>query len=132
MIGNKIKLLRKQNDLSQIELAKKLGIARSTLSEYESGKIIPPIDKIRTLSDMFGISIDYLTGESSDVIVDHKQSIDIGEQLSNIADLLQIGNHDVNVFGMKLNQETKEIIAAQINCCLKTAKILSSGTQVEQ
>lgn len=52
--------LRKMNDLSQEELAEKIGVSRQTLSKYETGESLPDIEKCKVLADVFGVSLDDL------------------------------------------------------------------------
>ena len=52
--------LRKYHDLSQEELAEKIGVSRQTLSKYETGESLPDIEKSKFLADAFGVSIDDL------------------------------------------------------------------------
>ena len=52
--------LRKYHDLSQEELAEKIGVSRQTLSKYETGASLPDIEKSKLLADAFGVSIDDL------------------------------------------------------------------------
>ncbi len=52
--------LRKYHDLSQEELAEKIGVSRQTLSKYETGESLPDIEKSKILADAFGVSIDDL------------------------------------------------------------------------
>lgn len=61
---NRIKTLRNQSGLTQIEFAKKFGIAQSTLSTWERGRYEPDFDTLLKLSDYFGVSVDYLLGRS--------------------------------------------------------------------
>lgn len=53
--------LRKNLNLSQDELAEKIGVSRQTLSKYETGESLPDIEKCRLLADIFGVSMDDLT-----------------------------------------------------------------------
>lgn len=53
--------LRKNLNLSQDELAEKIGVSRQTLSKYETGESLPDIEKCRLLADVFGVSMDDLT-----------------------------------------------------------------------
>ena len=46
--------LRKYHDLSQEELAEKIGVSRQTLSKYETGESLPDIEKSKILADAFG------------------------------------------------------------------------------
>ncbi len=63
-IGNKIKQLRKQRNISQVELAKHLGVSKSVISSYESSVHLPPYDVLIKMAWLFGVSTDYLLGAS--------------------------------------------------------------------
>lgn len=56
--------LRKEKGETQEELAKMFDMTRATLSAYEKGKIIPPYKKVVTLAEHFGVSVDYLLGQT--------------------------------------------------------------------
>lgn len=59
-LAEKILNLRKQNSLSQEQLADKLGISRQSISKWESEQSVPELDKIVRLSEIFEVSTDYL------------------------------------------------------------------------
>ena len=50
----------KKNRLSQVQLVQKLGVDRSAVAKWETGRSGPPIDKIVIMSDLFGCTIDEL------------------------------------------------------------------------
>ena len=52
--------LRKLNNLSQEDLAEKIGVSRQTLSKYETGESLPDIEKCRLIADTFKVSVDGL------------------------------------------------------------------------
>ena len=60
MFRDNLIALRKMNDMSQEELAEKIGVSRQTLSKYETGESIPDIDKSKAIADAFGVSLDDL------------------------------------------------------------------------
>ena len=60
ILGDKITNLRKKEGWSQEELAHQLGVSRQAVSKWESGGSIPDLDKILRLSQLFGVSTDYL------------------------------------------------------------------------
>lgn len=66
ILAEKIIKLRKQQGWSQEELAMKLGISRQSVSKWESTASIPDLDKIIKLSELFGVSTDYLLKDSED------------------------------------------------------------------
>lgn len=64
--AERLKELRSEKNLTQTELGEKVGINYSTLSDYERGnKADPYMSTLRTLSNFFEVSIDYLIGESN-------------------------------------------------------------------
>lgn len=52
--------LRKFHNLSQEELAEKIGVSRQTLSKYETGESLPDIEKCAAIANFFGVSVDDL------------------------------------------------------------------------
>lgn len=52
--------LRKLNNISQEDLASRIGVSRQTLSKYETGESLPDIDKCSAIAKTFGISVDDL------------------------------------------------------------------------
>lgn len=68
-IGMKIIEMRKKEDLTQMELADKLGISYQAVSNWERGLTMPDITKLPELAQIFNISIDYLLDYSEEVQV---------------------------------------------------------------
>ena len=60
MIAEKVKKLREQKGLSQAELARLLGITRSSVNAWEMGISVPSTQYIVDLAGVFDISTDYL------------------------------------------------------------------------
>lgn len=58
--GNKLKQLRRQNDLSQQQMSEKLHIEQSTYSRYETGKAVPNGDIIMRVANIFNVTPDWL------------------------------------------------------------------------
>lgn len=56
----KIKQLRIQNQMTQEEIANYIGVGRTTVVNYERGRIKPTIENIKKLAELFKVSIDYL------------------------------------------------------------------------
>lgn len=59
-IGERLKKLRKLNGLSQDDVAKYLNIQRTTISQYESGDLIPPTLNIIKLAKLYNVTTDYI------------------------------------------------------------------------
>ena len=60
ILADKIIRLRKKNGWSQEELAEQLGVTRQSVSKWEGAQSIPDLDKIIRLSELFGVTTDYL------------------------------------------------------------------------
>ncbi|CAK7078174.1 hypothetical protein CIW83_16655 [Tissierella sp. P1] len=64
--GERLKLLREENSLTQSELAKKLNISRQSVSNYENGSRFPnDVQLLVKISALFCVSLDYLIGLSN-------------------------------------------------------------------
>ena len=61
---NRIKQLREENNITQIQLAKKLNKTQQTISLYENGTNEPDLDGYIILSKLFNCSIEYVAGKS--------------------------------------------------------------------
>ena len=62
MIGNKLKELRRNRDLTQEEVAAHIGISYQAISKWERGDGYPDITMLPTLANYFGVSVDELIG----------------------------------------------------------------------
>lgn len=70
-LGNMISSLRKRNNLSQEELAEKVGVTRQTISKWELEETAPDIKQALVLSKVFNVSLDELTNNDvSNILVD--------------------------------------------------------------
>ena len=63
MLGQRINEMRTAFGWSQVELAKRLGVAKQTVSNWENDNIQPSIDMLLKLAKLFGVTTDYLLGQ---------------------------------------------------------------------
>ncbi len=63
-LRDRLQQLRKQNGLSQEELADKIGIARQTISKWENGQAVPELNALLCLSSLYGVTIDSIVKNS--------------------------------------------------------------------
>ena len=89
-MGAKLRTLRTENNLTQKQVADRIGLAISAVSSYESGTRYPSYEALIKLSRIFHVSTDYLLG------LTEKRSIDVTglddsevELLSQLADKLR-------------------------------------------
>ena len=64
-IGMKISTLRKERDMTQLELADKMGVSYQAVSSWERGATMPDISRLPDISQVLGVSIDELFGNST-------------------------------------------------------------------
>lgn len=69
MVADKIKALREQKGMTQTDLAKQLGITRSSVNAWEMGISVPSTQYIVELAHIFKVSTDYLLGVDSSATV---------------------------------------------------------------
>ena len=63
--AERLRLLRKQKDLSQQQLADKLGVSNSTISMYERGEREPDFEMLELIGDFFNVDTNYLLGKET-------------------------------------------------------------------
>lgn len=64
MLGEQIKNLRTNKRLSQIELANKLCVTKQSVSNWENENIMPSIEMLIRIAEIFGVTTDFLLGLS--------------------------------------------------------------------
>lgn len=69
MLADRIRNLRKQQGLSQEELAHQLGVSRQAVSKWESNQTMPDLDKLVLMSEIFEVTTDYLLKGIETVVV---------------------------------------------------------------
>lgn len=69
MVADKIKALREQNGFTQSDLAKRLGITRSSVNAWEMGISVPSTQYVVELANIFKVSTDFLLGVKSTATV---------------------------------------------------------------
>lgn len=74
-IADKIKYLRKENNMTQEDLANKLNVSRQTISKWETNIAIPDADNIVAISKLFNITTDELLNYKIETIQKKKQFI---------------------------------------------------------
>lgn len=82
MLNEQIKKLRTAHGITQVELAKQLGVTKQSVSNWENDNILPSIDMLIRLSGFFKVSTDYMLG------LDKKKTLDVtgltDEELAHI------------------------------------------------
>ena len=81
LFNEKFRMLRKENNLTQEELADKLNVSRQAITKWESGDGTPDIENLKQISILFGITIDELVKEDKDIQIESKEKYSLVEEL---------------------------------------------------
>ena len=109
-LGERIKQLRKEKNLSQLELAKKVDSDGRQISLYENGKTVPSPETVVKFSLVFNVTVDYLLKENAprNFFV-----IDDDELLGYLEEIQKLDNDDRKcLFHMINSFKTKNKIRA--------------------
>jgi len=81
-VGNRISKLRAEKNMTQAELAEKLGVSDKAVSKWEVGGCYPDVTILPHLSDLFGVSIDYIL-RGKPRTIQHLKSSWLGNDFNN-------------------------------------------------
>ena len=117
ILADKIIELRKKAGLSQEELAEKMGVSRQSVSKWEGALSIPDLDKILLMSEIFGVSTDYLLkDELGDEIPAPKEEI-------SESHFRKVSMEEANEF-IKVKDETAPMVALGVALCILSPIIM--------
>ena len=107
----RLKELRLEKGETQKELANAIEVGRTTISEYESGKIVPKQEGLLRLANHFNVSVDYLTGVSNTPAT-RKQNVSDLDSLLNTIHYILLDEYDTPVTyeGEQLSSRQKIIV----------------------
>ncbi len=122
-----LKYLRQRETWSQAELAKKLGVAKSTISMYEVGKRQPDFETLEAISDLFNVDMNFLLGkqksENQNRVLTSKDERDIAKDLERIMQKLSNEEDGPASFdGEDIPEADREMFAAQVEIMLRRLK----------
>lgn len=63
--AEKLVRLRKEKGLSQLQLAEEINVSRQAISRWEVGLAVPSREKLRALSELYNVSVDYLLSDKA-------------------------------------------------------------------
>lgn len=88
---DRLKELRKAKGLSQVTLAERLGLSKSTIGMYETGDITPSVEALNAIADYFNVDMNYLLGkeDQSRFFMDYSL-YNVASELSEDAELLAV------------------------------------------
>ncbi len=76
MFSKRFKQLRQTQELTQVQLAEKLGVKKQSVSNWENDNIMPSVEMLTKIADYFHVSTDYLLGRE-ETLTDGIASVDV-------------------------------------------------------
>lgn len=89
MIGEIIKKLRRERNITQEQLGNAIGVSKMAISYFEKGKKAPGRETLEKIADYFNITTDYLLGRSDDPELTEYESKVVTEEGNNIIKLIE-------------------------------------------
>lgn len=122
--GEFIKTLRKENNMTQLELAQKLNCTDKAISRWETGKGLPDADMLLSLSDVFSVSInEILLGERFDFFAADKKLMSSTQESQKIDEIISSTDETiVDILKEKENEINKiniSVVLLIIACCIQ-------------
>ena len=87
MISKKLRNLRKDFNISQVDLAAKLGVTKQCVSNWENDNILPSIEMLVKIAQYFNTSTDFLLGLNNDKTLDVSELSD--EEIAHLKLLIK-------------------------------------------
>ena len=119
ILAEKIMEERKKNGWSQEELAEKLSVSRQAVSKWESAQSIPDLQRVIQLSEIFGVSTDYLLKDECET----PQPIEGVEPSDKDFPLKKVSVEEANDF-MEVRKKNAPKIAAAVASCIVSPSVL--------
>ncbi|MBO5999685.1 MAG: helix-turn-helix domain-containing protein [Lachnospiraceae bacterium] len=94
MLKNNLLHMRKALNLTQEDIAEKVGVSRQSVAKWESGETMPDLEKSRLLANTLGVSLDDLVSydEESDPESDENMGLGIGPKGKHIFGVVTVGD----------------------------------------
>ncbi|WP_369691840.1 helix-turn-helix domain-containing protein [Bacillus cereus] len=87
--GNRVKTLRMEKKLTQQELADKIGVSKSALSQIENNKTTPSRETVSALSRILEVTTDYLLGLSEYRELDKEEASEVRKEMDELTNKLE-------------------------------------------
>ena len=123
IFADKLIDLRKKNGWSQEELAEKLNVSRQAVSKWEGAQSVPDMGRIIQLSELFGVSTDYL-------LKDNIGQAEPSQEIAPDSPIRTVGMEEANAF-LKIKEDNSRRVALGVMLCILSpvALILLGGAQ---
>ena len=123
IFADKLIDLRKKNGWSQEELAEKLNVSRQAVSKWEGAQSVPDMSRIIQLSELFGVSTDYL-------LKDNLEQTETTQESNELSLSRTVSMEEANAF-LTIKEENSRRVALAVMLCILSpvALILLGGAQ---
>jgi len=88
-LAKRIQTARKQAKLSQLQLATAIGLSDKSVSAYEKGRAVPPLEKLKQIANMTHRPLQYFTEEDTSSFIIERKLQSIEKELQEIKEILK-------------------------------------------
>lgn len=120
ILADKIIELRKKSGWSQEELAEKMHVSRQSVSKWEGAQSVPDLEKIIMLSQIFGVSTDYLLKDDMEE-QDYVPSVDA----ESVSGARKVSLEEASAF-LQVKEKTTNLVATGVSLCILSPIVLIS------
>ncbi|WP_414632255.1 helix-turn-helix domain-containing protein [Clostridium sp. UBA1652] len=135
MLGDRIKQLRKQQKITQVQLAEAVGLKQSSIGMIESNKNGASSEKLKEIAEFLGVTVDYLLSDEEkntennnlEYKLNKKDKKDISKALSETLEQLQENQEGLMFDGEPIDEETKELLKISLENSMRLAKQIAKN-----
>ena len=113
-LGEKLLRLRKEMKMTQDDVAKILGMSRTSFSKYENGNSAPPLQVLRKIAAIYNVGLEYLSfDENTSIRLNDSQSEDENTSsvpVSKITELRPVEKQIIGKYRILTDEEKKKFV----------------------
>lgn len=113
-LGEKLLKLRKEMKMTQDDVAKILGMSRTSFSKYENGNSAPPLQVLRKIAAIYNVGLEYLIfDENTSIRLNDSQSEDENTSsvsVSKITELRPVEKQIIGKYRILTDEEKKKLV----------------------
>lgn len=113
-LGEKLLRLRKEMKMTQDDVAKILGMSRTSFSKYENGNSAPPLQVLRKIAAIYNVGLEYLIfDENTSIRLNDSQSEDENTSsvpVSKITELRPVEKQIIGKYRILTDEEKKQFL----------------------
>lgn len=129
VLGNRLRMLRERANMTQEQVAKRLGITRPAYTQYETGVRNPDPDTLARLADVYGVSTDYILGRTSDPNDTIQSDLELDEEWRDL--IRQIRELGTELEATALLRSATQMSKEQLRDILKVFQMIKKDREQE-